>query len=419
MKLFVFGLNHRSAPVEIREKLDFTPSKFENTVEFFNRKELPHCHGVVLSTCNRVETYCTIPDSKDARNFTGQFSTEIHGVDLEQVEEELYFQRGIDCAEHLYRVASGIDSMVVGETEILGQVKDAYYSALSEDITTSVLNELFESALRVGKRVRTETKIGDLPVSVSSVAVDMAEYIFDTIAGKRILTVGAGEMGEQTCRYLNEKNPADLVVASRTYDHARSLAQRVDGTAVPYDGVEDHLKQVDIVITQTGADQPVLTYEQMSSTMEKRDYRNLFIIDIAVPRDVEEECETLSNLYLYNIDDLEEISKKNQTARRDEIKSCEKIIRAELDSFREFLDRRDVKSVLRLLDAYSEKIEEAEIERIKPKLNSEENLEKIEVMAERLTGKLLHPLRDCLPRMDGTGEALLQTLKKKLDDHNQ
>lgn len=416
MKLFVFGLNHRSAPVEIREKLDFSPSKFKDSAKFFNQDELRHCQGVVLSTCNRVETYFTIPDSKDENKFFVRFLEEIHELAPGEVEEELYFKQGMDCTEHLYRVASGIDSMVVGETEILGQVKDAYYSALTENMTASVLNELFESALRVGKRVRSETKIGELPVSVSSVAVDMAEYIFDTIAEKHILTVGAGEMGEQTCRYLREKNPADIFVTSRTYDHARDLAQKVDGTVVPFEELEAYLETADIVITQTGANQPVFDFEQFSSAMEQRDYRNLFVIDIAVPRDVDEKCASLSNLYLYNIDDLKEISRKNQNARQEEIITCEEIIKDELESFRKFLKRRDVKSVLRLLDAYGEKIEESELERIKPKLNSDQNLEKIEVMVDRITGKLLHPIRASLPKMEGSGEELLRTLEEKLDE---
>ncbi len=322
MKLVVYGLNYKTAPLDIREKLSFSKRNIDDAVEFFLKNNENDYYGVQLSTCNRVEIYFAFPDATDEDMIFKKFIQYVHNIDMKDLNKYIYKFTNVDLARHLYQVTSGLDSMVMGENQIVGQVKNAYYEAKSSGITNSELNHLFESALRTGKKVRTETDIDKFPVSVSGVAVKLVENNFHNLNNMTVLIVGAGKMSELTCRNLYKRGANSIIVSSRTHKNAQRLAEKFNGKSVPFHKLEDYLLNVNIVITQTASPHPIMTYNNMKKIMKKRDYRHLFIIDIAVPRDVEEECRKIKNLSLNNVDDLQIVSNKNRDKREKETEKC-------------------------------------------------------------------------------------------------
>jgi glutamyl-tRNA reductase len=322
MKLFVAGLSYKTAPVGLREKLAVHPSRLR-------------CHGcrlklggnleevVLLSTCNRVEIYGVTPKvNGNVHRLFEQLST--GGVDF---APHLYIKQGAEAVEHLFSVASGLDSMVIGETEITGQVKQAYQAAQEAKLTGRVTNRLFQTALQVAKEIRTQTGIGRGATSVGSVAVDLAERIFDhDLSGKTVMIIGAGKMGEACIRHLAKRGARSVLVSNRSYDRALSLANEFDGRAVRFDECLQAMAQADIVVSSTGSPQTILRREDVASVMAGRGNRPLFLIDIAVPRDIDAEVDQLSNVYLYNVDHLEAIVRENVRHREQELAHCQAIL---------------------------------------------------------------------------------------------
>jgi len=322
VKIFVAGLSYKTAPVELREQL--AVSRRANGCTACRLKITGDLSEVVLlSTCNRVEVYGVTPEVNG--NVHGMFRSLAGGCD--DVDNYLYVHQGERAVRHLFSVASGMDSMVIGETEITGQVKHAYQAAQEAKLTGRVLNRLFQTALQTAKEVRTETQIGCGSVSVGSVAVDLAEKIFDgNLTDKTLMIVGAGKMGEACVRHLAGKGARSVLVSNRSFDRAQSLAAEFGGRAIQLNDCIGAMSEADIVVSSTGCPTTILKHSDVESAMRSRRNRPLFLIDIAVPRDIDPAVQHLQNVYLYNIDDLEALVRENLRLREQELAHCRAII---------------------------------------------------------------------------------------------
>jgi glutamyl-tRNA reductase len=367
MRLYAVGLSHRTAPVELRESVDFSRKGLELALaELASRgigREL-----VVLSTCNRAEIYA-VAETDETTDQIGRFFSDYHDLPHADVDPHLYVYRGPDVARHLFRVAAGLDSLVVGEPQILGQVKTAYATASDRQFTAALTNRLFHSAFSVGKRVRSETGLGEGAVSVSYAAIALAKKIFGDLKGRAVLILGAGEMAKLTGIHFQSQHVKQITIASRTLQSAQSLASRLDGTAVPWDRVDAALASADIVVTATGASEPVLTRSRIDDAMRSRRGRPLFIIDIAVPRDVEASVGSLDQVFLYNIDDLRTIVQENLTRRGAELARAEAIVDEEVAKYTAWMQSREIVPTVVALRQRFEAIRRAELQRLEPKLS--------------------------------------------------
>lgn len=318
MELLCVGLNHRTAPVEVRELFAVAPSKLgEAASELCQKTGVPE--AVVISTCNRTEMYVA-----------GDKQTVLRLQELLGGAEHCYHSVKMDAAVHLCRVASGLDSMVLGETEIFGQVKDAYRAAWEAGATGGMLNRLFQKTFSIGKKVRTETGIQEGATSIGNVAVDLAEKIFGHLKDSEVMILGAGEMSRVTAQSLQSRGARSIFVANRSYDRALDLARLMNGQAVRFDDWPQVLAQVDVVIGSTGAPHTIVQKSDVEAVRRKRKYRPLFFIDIAVPRDIDPAVAEIEEVYLYDIDTLEQIANEARTQRARQIELCEKMIREEL-----------------------------------------------------------------------------------------
>ena len=366
MRLFAVGLSHRTAPVELRESVDFSRKGLDAALaELASRgigREL-----VVLSTCNRAEIYA-VGDSDETADHIGRFFSEYHDIAHAEVSHHLYVHRGPDVARHLFRVAAGLDSLVVGEPQILGQVKAAYAAASDGQFTAALTNRLFHSAFSVGKRVRSETGLGEGAVSVSYAAIALAKKIFGDLKDLAVLILGAGEMAKLTGIHLQSQHVRQITIASRTLQTAQNLAERLDGVAVAWDRVEAALATADIIVTATGASEPVLTRARVDEAMRSRRHRPLFIIDIAVPRDVDPEVGSLDQVFLYNIDDLRTIVQENLARRGGELARAEAIVDEEVAKYAAWMQSREIVPTVVALRQRFEAIRRAELQRLEPKL---------------------------------------------------
>lgn len=324
MKLLLIGLNHRSAPVEVRERLAVSKSALAE----FCRALLaatPLREVVVLSTCNRVEFYGVAADAAAASLALRRFLCAQRQVP-DSVVEQLYERQDADCAQHLFEVAAGLDSMVLGETEILGQVKEAYQAAQAAGATGMALNRLFQKTLAAAKQVRSQTAITRGSTSVGSVAVDLAEKIFRDLRTRSVMVLGTGAMSETTTRALHSRGVRRIVVVSRIPERAQVFCDELGARAISYEQWEREFTAVDIIISATAAPHPIVTRAKLEPYMKLRRFRPLFLIDIAVPRDVERGCGDLDNVFLYDIDDLQQIANENRAAREREIAACRAIL---------------------------------------------------------------------------------------------
>jgi glutamyl-tRNA reductase len=322
MNLFVAGLSYKTAPVEVREKLAVHPSRLRCAGCLLKlRGGLSEV--VLLSTCNRVEIYGV--GDRLHRNFYKLFETLAGGSNVD-FSPHLYVKEGRKAAEHLFSVAGGLDSMVLGETEITGQVKQAYQAAHEAKLTGKVTNRLFQAALQVGKEIRTETAIGRGATSVGSVAVELVERIFKSLSDKTVMIIGAGKMGEACVKHLAKKGARSVLVSNRSYDRAVNLAAEFGGRAIRFDDCLQGLIEADIVVSSTGSPQTILHRRELESVITARRNRPLFLIDIAVPRDIDPDVQLLENVYLYNVDHLENLVRENVKTREQELGRCLEII---------------------------------------------------------------------------------------------
>ncbi len=324
MNLLVIGLNHRSAPVELRERLAFATATLGEADRAILQSASLH-EAAILSTCNRVEVYGLASNPAEATAGTRRFLHQHHHL-TDSIERHLYELHDADCIRHLMGVACGLDSMVLGETEILGQVKNAYLAAQDAGATGMALNRLFQKALAAAKHIRSATAITRGSTSVGSVAVDLAEKIFGDLSARTVMVIGTGDMSEATARVLRNRGAGSIVVCSRSQERAQALAGQLAGRAISYDHWPSEFAAVDIVISSTAAPHPILTREKLLPLMKLRRNRPLFLIDIAVPRDIERSCGDLDNAYLYDIDDLQQITQQNIAAREREIAACRTLL---------------------------------------------------------------------------------------------
>jgi glutamyl-tRNA reductase len=368
MRLFAVGVSHRTAPVELREGVDFARRGLDAALAALAALNVTR-EAVVLSTCNRAEIYAGA-ETDDAAESCGRFISEYNGVAWATLAPHVVVYRGPEAADHLFRVAAGLDSLVVGEPQILGQVKDAFATATGLKSTGALTNRLFTAAFSVGKRVRSETGLGEGAVSVSYAAIALAKKIFGELGGLNVLILGAGEMAKLTGTHLRAQRVKQLEIASRTLESAAALAAELNGRAVPWGAIGQALAAADIVVTATGSREPVLTRAGLEEVMRSRRSRPLFVIDIAVPRDVDPEAGSLDQVFLYNIDDLQSIVKENLARRTSEVQRAETIVREEVDRFRAWMQSREVVPTVIALRQRFEAIRQAELQRLEPKLAS-------------------------------------------------
>lgn len=333
IEISVLGLNYKTAPLSLRERLAVPAHKIEELLHELKERNIFN-ERLLLSTCNRTEIYGVGDPSLDGVNRAKQFLSEYSKLDLSVFEEKLYVLRKPDSVSHLFSVASGLDSMVVGETEITGQVKNAYLTAQKNRQTGKILNTLFQRSLRVAKELRTNTDIGVGKVSVASVAVDLAEKIFEKLKGVRVLVLGTGEMSTQVSRAMVSHGAYPLVVSSRHHERARELVSELGlGEAISFEDYESRIKEADVLIASTAAPSLLIREPQVRGWMKQRHDKPLFLIDIALPRNIESSIEKIDNVYLYNIDDLKGIAEKNQAMREEELSECLRRIQAQTDRF--------------------------------------------------------------------------------------
>jgi glutamyl-tRNA reductase len=336
MEILVLGLNYKTAPVEIREKFTFQDDSTPRALHLLSQtKSVVEC--VILGTCNRTEIYVVCDQLHTGRFYTRNFLAEWFGVDRESFQEYLYIKENSEAIEHLFRVTCGLDSMVMGETQILGQVRNAFFLAREQKTTGTIFNTLFQQAITLAKRAHTETGIGQNAVSVSYAAIELGKKIFGSYRDKAVLILGAGKMSELTAKHLHANGVARVRVANRTLERAQQLARKFQGDACTLDHLAEALLEADIVISSTGAAGYVVTYEQLKPIMKQRKHRPLFMVDIAVPRDLDPRLNDLENVYLYDIDDLEGIVESNLRERAQEAERIAEMISEEVVAFQNWL----------------------------------------------------------------------------------
>jgi glutamyl-tRNA reductase len=367
--LLLVGASHRTAPIELRERLDFSSRGLDSAVRALAARQSAS-EAVVVSTCNRAELYVACDEPAHAVEDLLDFLSEFHHLPHEQIRPHLYSHLDHDVARHLFRVSSGLDSMIVGEPQILGQIKEAYSVAASVQTAGPLLNKLFHWAFGVGKRVRSQTALAEGAVSVSFAAVSLAKKIFGELSGRRVLVVGAGEMGKLTVIHLQAQGVATVVITSRTLAHAEQLAQDVGGSVAAWDTMPHALADFDIVITGTGSPTPILSNAQVKAAMPPSRTRPLFLIDIAVPRDVDPRAGEIEQVFLYNIDDLQAIVRENLQKRGAEVGRAEQIIEEEVRRFVSWQRSREAVPTIVALRQHFEAIRKSELERLESKLGS-------------------------------------------------
>lgn len=414
MSLLAIGINHQTAPIDIREKVSFAPETMSESLAAV--LSLPGIEEtVILSTCNRSEIYC----AADERSIEAvvQWLADYHNVDINQLRDALYIHVDRPAIEHLGRVAAGLDSMVLGEPQILGQLKSAFAVAQEYDSVGQQLNHLFQHSFRVAKSVRTQTAIGENAVSVAFAAVSLSTRIFDTLSNCRALLVGAGETIDLVARHLRDKGVTDLVVANRTLTRAQQLAEQFGARAVLLSDIPDELPNADIVISSTASQLPIIGKGMVERALKKRRHRPMFMVDIAVPRDIEAEVGELGDVYLYTVDDLKSVIEANVRSRREAAKEALQIIGRSTDVFNQSLMERQAADVIRQLRSKSEAMKSSELEKARRALAQGGDPEQVlEQLARGLTNKLLHAPTVALRKAHGDGEAEARDWATRLFD---
>ncbi|HEY2040491.1 MAG TPA: glutamyl-tRNA reductase [Edaphobacter sp.] len=403
--LVLIGINHTTAPIEVRERLAIPAGRLADAT-----RTLVHQPGVreglILSTCNRVELLTLQEDGSAPGGNLLSFLHEYFAVTPSSLTPHLYEYREQEAIRHLFRVASSLDSMVVGEPQILGQVKESYTVAREVGAVSGSLDSLIQRAFTVAKKVRSETQIGSSSVSIASVAVDLARKIFGSLEGKTVLLVGAGKMSELAARHLIQQGAAKILVANRTLERAERIAAQFNGQVIPFEGLYDQAPKADIVITSTGAPQKLFSRSHGQHFLQSRRNRPMFFIDIAVPRDVDPRMNEVEGCFVYDIDDLQQVAAANMADRSREAAAAETIVSQEVEKYQQRVQARGAVPAIVALQQSAEAIREAELARSAKRLASltPEQREAVETLTRSLTAKLLHPqltaLRDAARSKD-------------------
>ncbi len=417
MRLQVVGVSHHNAPIGVRERLAFSNGQARAALMQWQR-EFPDCEMVLLSTCNRTELFAAAEHESAPESIEiAEFLTEFHGITRAEVAEHLFYLEGEEAIRHLFTVASSLDSMVVGEAQILSQVKQAYQSATDAEGTGPLTHAAFQAAIKVARRISSETTVHQRRVSVPSVAVaDFARQIFERFDDKKTLVVGAGEMAEETIRYLRDEGVRDIGVINRSPDRAAELAGRWQGRALDWEELDAALVEADLVVSTTGANEPIVTADRFAKIEVARGQRPLFILDLAVPRDFDPQIARRPEVYLYSIDDLSAACDQNRKARDKQLPAARKIIEQETGRFMADLHHRATGPVIRRLRQGWQKPKEEELQRLFNKLPDLDKHQQDEIRQafERLVNKLLHPplesLRD--ESRHGIPNALMEALAR-------
>ncbi len=407
MNIVVVGLSHKTAPVEVRELLAIPASRMGEAL-----RRLAGYHGIkeslLLSTCNRVEVYAVVDEVDSGFSRIQEFMADTHiSLSAEQLMPHLYWHADDRAICHLFRVAASLDSMIVGESQILGQLKDAFEVSLSHKTSGVTLNKVVKKAISVAKRVRTETKIAEMAVSVSYAAVQLAKKIFTDLSEQTVLLVGAGEMAKLAARHLIGHGVRQVRITTRDPRHARELAQRFHGTPIPFEEFSHELAGADIVLCSTGASHYLIRQEDVRRAIRQRKNRPIFLIDISVPRNIDPEVKDIDNVFLYDIDDLENRVEENREERLREATKAERMVEAEVGVIRRWLKSLEATPTIIALRQRAEEIKRAELERTLGRLGrlSAQERELVETLASSIVNKLLH----------GT----LSTLKSEADSHDR
>ena len=418
MSVIVVGLNHRTVPLDLFEKMTVPEAKLPKALADLSSRE-NISESVILSTCNRIEIYAYAEKFHGAYQDIRNFLSEISHVAPEDFSDHLIGLFGSDAIEHLFKVSSGIDSAVIGEHEILGQVRSAWELAVEEQVVGTVLNSLFRHSLEVGKRARSETSISRNITSVSQAAVAMADKQLDGLIGKRVLVVGAGEMGEGMAKSLHAGGITELRIANRTWDRALETAERLNGKPVRLDELPQNLTEVDLLLTSTGATAAILEYGDLDEAARQRKGRELLIVDIAVPRDVDPAAADLDGVTLLDMDDLREFAEKGIRAREKEVSSVIEIINEELERFLNLFSARSVAPIVTQLHSRAEEIRNSELQKLFRKFPelTPEQLKGIETLTSVIANTLIHEPTVRLKDAAGTpkGERLSEALQDLFD----
>lgn len=391
MGLVLVGISHKTAPVEIREKLVFSLDKLDQALNKLTSK--PNIsEAIILSTCNRTEIYAFVENTNSAPDEIKKFITEYHNITPANLNGYLYEKTLLDVVKHIFTVVSSLDSMIIGEAQILGQVKESYCKSLECNTAGLILNHLFKSALSIGKKVRAGTSIGESAVSISYAAIELAKGLFGDLSNKVVLLIGAGEMGELTAKHLVSNGVKNVLVTNRTLERAVELSSKFNGDALPFEELTNNLSLADIIITSTGAPGYVVRKDMMAEAMKMRKNKPVFLIDIAVPRDVDPEINKLYNAYLYDIDDLQAVVETNMTERQKEAGKVHIMIEQDVDDFRKWMATLDVVPTITVLKQKAEKIKQNELKKAMSMLNGidKSQVEIIDAMAQAIINKLLH-----------------------------
>lgn len=390
MPLILVGLNHRTAPVDVRERLSIPEHRLPEVLR--SLRNLDGVDGAALiSTCNRVEIVVSAI-SEDVIETLVDFLAGRTDTTRTELEKHLYILRHADMVKHLFRVTSGLDSMILGEPQITGQVRKAFQVAHETGTLDSLLLQVFEQTMRVGKKVRTDTGIGEHAVSVPYAAVELAKKIFGDLKGLQVLLVGAGEMGELTAEHLHQQEVKQVFVANRSYDKALELADRFQGEAVQFDSIDDQLLTCDIVIVSTGAPHYVIEVPQVNVALDSRRLRNLFLIDLSVPRNVNPAVAKIDGAYLYNVDDLQSVADSNLELRQKKAVDAEHIVVREVETFKKRLVAQDAVPTILELQQRLEAIRAAELEKCLRRMGpmTAEQRSAVEQFSSQMVNKILH-----------------------------
>jgi len=409
-RLFLLGLNHTTAPLEVREKLAFNPQEQQRALEAF-RERFPECEALLLSTCNRAELYTARPVHGHPRvEEMIDFLADFRGVSRDSFQSYLYQKSERDVVEHLFAVASSLDSMVLGETQILGQVREAYELASTTRSTGGLLNPLFQKALAVGKEILASTPLAEGRISIASVAVTYARRIFENFSDKTVLTIGAGKMAQLVLRHFADLKPGKLLVCNRDAGKADALAGACNGISVDFARLVDHLTAADVVVTSTGSAHPIITRAMFDGILKARRYRPVFLIDIALPRDVEAGVGELQSVYLYNLDDLQQVVAETHANRQDSTVEARRIVAGHVAQFAMWHRAREMGPVIDELSQRYHSLAREELQRTLGKLPdiSETERSHLEDLTRRIVNKLLHDPIKRLREADGLHQPVSQ-----------
>jgi glutamyl-tRNA reductase len=400
MPLVVVGVNHRTAPVEVRERVVFDPARVPEALRELT--SLPDVReSIIVSTCNRTELYCVTERDEPE---LGEWLQRYHQLGS-SIHHCLYRHDDMRAVTHAFSVASGLDSMVLGEPQILGQLKDAYRTAQEAGTTGPMLNRLFQAAFSVAKRVRTETQIGANAVSVASAAVSMAKTVFASFDTRTALMVGAGETIALAARHLHADGLRRMIVANRSVDRARELAAEFQGFAISLDEIPSHLREADIVVASTASPNPIITRAMTASALRARKRRPIFMVDIAVPRDIEPEVAELEDVYLFTIDDLQSVVNQNMEGRRQAAREADQMIAAEADRFEMKLRTRDAAPTIRRLRHQAEQAREHTLDQARHMLAAGRSTDEVlDFLSATLTNRLIHAPSQRLREAAETGD---------------